>query len=66
MAKIRIIENTAIAGKHAAIGEVLDVDATTARQLLVAGKALPAPVEPEKPTTRVNPTTRKRSKKAKA
>lgn len=60
MAKVRIIENTLVSGKHAERGEVLEVDVTVARQLLVAGKAVPAPVEPEKPMTRT------RTKKVKA
>lgn len=52
MPTIKIIENTAIAGEHKAIGEVLEVDALIARQLLVAGKAVPCAAVVEKPVTR--------------
>ena len=52
MATIRIVENTFIAGVPYQIGAIADIDSNAARELLVAGKAVPCAANPEKPMTK--------------
>ena len=63
MVKVKITGNTVVQGQGAVMaGQVCEVDETTARTLMAVGRAIPAPEEPEKPTTR-KPKTSTRTKK---
>jgi hypothetical protein len=46
-------------------GKVIQVDQGTARQLFIAGKAVPCDLEPEKPATKSGKKTTKKTDKTK-
>ena len=63
MVKVKIINGTIIRGVgHASPGEIHELDVKTARDLFIAGKAVPAEDEIRKPTTRKKPTTKRAAK----
>ena len=51
--KVKIINGTIVHGMgDVRPGKVIQVDHGTARQLFIAGKAVPCEIKPEKPATR--------------
>lgn len=47
--KIKITNSTIADGKHVDAGKIIDVEAGVARELFIAGKAVPVDDKPEKP-----------------
>lgn len=58
--RIRLRSGTIIDGEHVDAGSVIVVGMILARQLIHAGKAIPAADAPEKPTTREKPPASKK------
>ena len=52
MVRVRLTSGTIIDGRHADAGDVVEVGTTFGKQLIHAGKAMPAGDEPEPPATR--------------
>lgn len=63
MPKVRVIAGTIANGRDARPGEVLNLDVTTAKALIRAGKAVPYVLEADKAADREIKTTPKKDKK---